>query len=397
MSVQSPGRKSGISPTTGRTADAVLAKSHPRLSAELTSEMFRLFSSGYSLVPAGGSDGKKAIAAFKDRERLPLPIVMDRMAAGGSNTYGIRLDGLLVIDVDSDTPEATEYVRQGFGVSKFRTLTSRGYHLYFRHSGAKPAAVRLPGITIDFKAGANEYVLGPLSKRPDGVCYMREDRLPAREHLPAFCDRRAIVEPTILSQPGTPVVEGDRHNALKRKCYRLAVSVGSLQELQAEMIKYRDEFLERPSDFSDPKIFNMTRWFWKKRDEGNLVMPGHSSVSIPRSAIDLLARQGQHLAMALYVVLRSAHGHEPTRLFAISPDGLRKSGRLQAGRSQIYAAIDVLVEFGLLERLPSLVRRTPHRYRLIDWSSGGSRKGRSILTLVPGEGTAFDVGKGSAA
>lgn len=79
---------------------------HPRLSPVLTSEMTRLFSAGYSLLPLGSPDGKKPIMAFRGRKRFPLSRVVDKMAGAGSKTYGIRLKGLLVVDVDSDTPQA---------------------------------------------------------------------------------------------------------------------------------------------------------------------------------------------------------------------------------------------------------------------------------------------------
>jgi hypothetical protein len=117
---------------------------HPALPPELTVEMTRLYNAGFSLIPLGGGDGKRSIVRFGSRRRLPLEVVVNRMLAGGTRTYGIRLGGLLVVDVDTDTPEARAYVEAHFGSSPVRTLTPRGFHLYFRHAGEKPNDVHLP-------------------------------------------------------------------------------------------------------------------------------------------------------------------------------------------------------------------------------------------------------------
>ena len=139
---------------------------HPRLSAELTTLMTQLFSAGFSLLPLGGSNGKKPIVEFKGRKRLPLGVIVNRMAAGGSLTYGIRLDGLLVIDVDTDAPEARAYVEHRFAASGARTRTKRGFHLYYQFiDGKPPKAVRLPNIAIDFKTGRNSVNSGAQTTR----------------------------------------------------------------------------------------------------------------------------------------------------------------------------------------------------------------------------------------
>src|SRR5690606_21945337 len=104
-------------------------------------------------------------------------------AAGDSSTYGIRLEGLRVVDVDSDTPEARVYVENYIGHSPYRVKTSRGYHLWFRHKGEKPQNVRNAFIAIDFKTGGNQQVVGPRSIRPDKVVYQAIADLPHPSEL----------------------------------------------------------------------------------------------------------------------------------------------------------------------------------------------------------------------
>lgn len=49
-------------------------------------------------------------------------------AAACSETYGIRLGGALVVDIDTDTPEARAFVNAHFPKSPVRVKTARGWH-----------------------------------------------------------------------------------------------------------------------------------------------------------------------------------------------------------------------------------------------------------------------------
>ncbi|QDZ00211.2 hypothetical protein FQ775_07360 [Nitratireductor mangrovi] len=359
---------------------------HPRLPAALTAQMAKLFSGGYSLIPLGGADGKRPTVRFRERKRLPLASVLERMAGGGNTTYGIRLDGLLVVDVDTDTPEARDYVERRFGACGYTTRTGRGFHLFFRHRGKRPAPVRLPGIAIDFKMGENEFVVGPLSERPDGIVYQPSGLLAAAEHLPVFMDH--FEDTKELGHGRRRVARGGRHLALKREGYRLALTAATFEELAAGLRRYRDTLIEAPEDFPDRRIDSLASWFWEKREAGRLYGRGNSTVSIPRRAIRLLAHQGEPLAFQLYSMLQAAHGHVPSKTFAIVPDGIRNSGLIKAGRSQLYAAIEVLIRTRLIVRVAKGTRnREPHQYRLVPLQELQEEGEGSMLTLVPSAGT----------
>jgi len=359
----------------------------------LTAELGRLFRAGFSLLPLGGDDGKKPIVGFKDRSRLPLALVLDRMAGAGSKTFGIRLAGLLVVDVDTDTPEARAYVEQRFGTSSASTKTSRGFHLYFRHDGPKPSTVDLPGIRIDFKAGGNEFVVGAYSERPDGTIYRALGRLVSASELPWFEDRGAVE-----NEPDQPKVNGRfpvgcRRTTLKRRAHQLAVVADTFDNLLADLLGFRDWEIERPEDFPDAEISKLAVWFWDLRERGQLWNGRNSAVLIQRSAIDLLAKsksRNKGLAMLLFNILSVDQGNSPDA-FAIVPDGLRQSGRLVAGRRQIYDALDLLLELRLVIcRKRPRGNRNHYLYQLGDGrqeGEEGERGGGSILILVSDKDT----------
>ncbi|OBQ83184.1 bifunctional DNA primase/polymerase [Mesorhizobium sp. WSM3873] len=332
---------------------------HASLPSTLTAEIGRLYGAGFSLLPLGGDDGKKPIVAFKDRGRLPLARVLDRLAAAGSRTFGIRLSGMLVIDVDTDTPEARAYVETRFGSSPALTKTSRGFHLYFRHEGPKPPTIDLPGIRIDFKAGGNDFVVGALSQRPDGTIYRPLGRLVSVAELPNFQDRGADDAPVQRNADGRFPV-GSRQKSLKRRAHQLALVADTFDEVLADLLGFRDWEVEQPEDFPDDKVASIAAWYWDLREKRELWSGRRSAVKIQRSAIDLIAtaRKGKATLRAINIVKGTAsllynlvladHGHKPGATFALVPDALRKSGRMSNGRRQIYDAIDLLIDLELL-------------------------------------------------
>lgn len=310
--------------------------------------MTRLFKAGFSLLPLGGASGKTPLVKFSARKRLPLDVVFARMAQVRSRTYGIRLNGLLVIDVDNDTPEVRTYVTNRFGEAPVNVRTRRGYHLYYRYTGAKPKTVREPGIAIDFKAGPNEYVVGPRSERPDGTTYRLDGALPGPAHLPLFVDRDVNGPPPKHIDPSGLVEEGHRHDSLKRRAHELALEGRSHSELTRELLAFRDTCLFRPEAFSDEELVELANWYCEKRSAGKLWGGSHSVVPIERSAIDRLLAADNGVATLLFLLLSASHQHQPDTPFAIVPDALRAAGPMKAGRRQIYNAITALVKMGLL-------------------------------------------------
>jgi len=354
----------------------------PRLPPALTSEMSRLFSAGFSLVPLGGADGKKPTMSFRDRKRFPLATVVDRMAGSGSRSYGIRLKGLLVVDVDTDNPEARAYVEGRFGTSPGRTRTSRGFHLWFRHSGDRPARVRLPGIAIDFKTGQNEFVVGPQSERPDGAIYWPEGRIVTIADLPWFEDRDSGAANADQDASVGRIPVGSRNDALKRRARNLACTASDYDSLIADLLAFRDVEMDEPRTFPDEQVAGLAKWAWQLRLEGKLWGGTRSVVVIARSHVEELAAGGHHRALALLMFLKGQHGHDPNANFAIDPRALRENGHFKDGIPQLYAAIKTLLasdHLVLVRRARG--KRNHHSYRL-GTRAERKKKQRGLLLIL---------------
>lgn len=352
------------------------------LPSALAAELSRLHLAGHSLVPLGGVDGKTPLAKFGGRKRLPLEVVLRMMSAAGSETYGVRLCGMLVIDVDSATPEAAEFVARHYLPSPVMVRTRRGAHAYYRLDGPAPRAVRLPNVAIDFKTGANSYVVGPGSVRPGGSRYEAlGEPLGRMSELPRF--RRLLDRPEPASQPapaspaapGVPI--GERHNSLVRRARDLALGGATAEAMIEALRKYRDREVENPQDVLDAEIVPIVNWCMTKRDNGQLWTGRNCRVPIPASAIDELVANNEVIALALLNFLWRAHGcrAEP---FCVSPDAMRASGKFRIGRRQTYRAIETLSALGWLVQLPRSGSRAPHRYRLGEGRGDAEKKRRGL-------------------
>lgn len=87
--------------------------------------------------------------------------------------YGIRLDGLAVIDCDTDDPALIAEMEARFGASPGHVRTPRGLHLYYRlFYQATVPNLRSEGLPVDIKTGPRSYAVGPGSERPDGGLYV---------------------------------------------------------------------------------------------------------------------------------------------------------------------------------------------------------------------------------
>lgn len=344
---------------------------HPKLSPVLTGEMSRLYSAGFWLVPLGLD--RKPLAFLKKKDgspakRLPLSVVISKMAGAGSSNYGVRLPGLIVIDIDTDTPEAHEYVARRFGVSTVQIKSPKGVHHYFRLGDARPKNVKLPGIAIDFKSGCQEHVSGPFAERVDGGHYLPlAGHLKHVEALPMFADHEPDrrFEDWSDGSASSRVAVGTRNKHLCSIAVSYVSCSDTKPDLLADLIAYRNIHFDDPGSFSDSEIEGIVDWAFKKKLEGKIFHGRRSGVFIQRETIDRLAALGDGTALLLYSVLQADHGHRPDFDFSIVPDALRQAGKLKVGRRQIYEAIQTLVDEGLIEiTFQSTKPKIPHRYKL---------------------------------
>jgi hypothetical protein len=330
--------------------------------AGLGATMACLYSAGFHLIPLGGDDGKKPLLrSWHESKRLPLAITEERMRRAGSLTYGVRLDGLMVVDLDTDNDVTRAYFANRFDPSPIIIATGRGSHYYYRYRGPAVSAVREPGIAIDFKAGASAFVVGPGSLRPDGKSYQvlsGDFAVPA----PWFVDRGPIHRP----QSAAPsVAVGSRHPELLKKSVEYCHCVETFDELLADLMALRDLQFEDAGSVSDDEVVAVARWTWRKRAEGKLYAGRNSEMKVNRSAMDqLLARSDSGDAALLYLLLQSNHGHHPGKVFAIAADAMISADLIKMSRDRVYRARDVLLDECLLLQVRVGKGRHPSLFRL---------------------------------
>ncbi|MBZ9981315.1 bifunctional DNA primase/polymerase [Mesorhizobium sp. BR-1-1-8] len=331
----------------------------------------RLHGAGYKLLPLGdGPDGKKPLVANWSAARgHSVKTCIELMQKRNSEMYGIRLDGLVVVDCDTDNAATRNYVEQHFGLSPFMTRTARGLHYWFRAGFYVPPKVRLPDISIDFKTGPGSFVVGPDSVRPDNGKVYQAIGSPL-----GFAARLPIFQATPPQwQHGSKRAEvGTRDRHLYRRGIELALVADSEAEVFEELCAYRDLECDNPEGVSNAEVRAKARWAWRNRERLYIWGGRNSTFAIHRSATAALAahKNGDDAAL-LYMVLNGAHGHRPEIFFTIVPDGLIAKGHLpNQSKSRIYRDILTLIEVHLVAlvrrgHFDSVTkRRHPHVYKL---------------------------------
>ncbi len=306
-------------------------------------EIARLKGAGFPVLPLGGGpDGKTPLARAWTGQALPLAQVLAPMHRTGSQAFGVRLDGLAVLDCDTDDPALVADLEARFGPSPVHVKTPRGLHLYYRSAGTMPN-LRGEGLPVDVKAGNRAYVVGPLSERRDGGLY-----LPAKGALglDALTDLRVTNGP-VMRAGNMP--EGRRHEALVKEAIHMVEFVDSAAELTANLCGLRDDLCGNPATMPDSELKGIAEWAWRRRLEGKIYRGRDSDVRLNRLALDaLLPLPNGPDALALLLTLTDKHGHVPGKRFALSYLGMRKGGLTSLSRPRFLAARRTLEANGLL-------------------------------------------------
>ena len=128
--------------------------------------VYRITQNNFEVMPLSGKDGKKPrVSRFKNRT-IHHRETIRLLEADEISTYGIRLRGLTVIDIDESNWEHVAEVESLLGNSSFIVETGRGYHLYYRGENTSENPFTF---SLNIKSGWNVYVVGPYSVRPDWV------------------------------------------------------------------------------------------------------------------------------------------------------------------------------------------------------------------------------------
>lgn len=310
------------------------------LDNEIRNEVARLKGAGFPVLPLGGVDGKVPLLRVWANDGMSLAQILAPMHRSGSQAYGVRLDGLVVIDCDVDDSALVAQMEARFGPSPVHIKTPRGIHLYYRAGGAVPN-LRGENLPVDIKTGARSYVVGPLSQRPDGGIYSPVKGALGVDALPVL--RCAT------SAKATAIPTGHRHNELVKEAMRMVALVNSAGELQANLAGIRDDWCADPATMADIELHGIAEWAWKCRLENRVYRGRDSAFPMHRLAVDALRGLPNGAdAIALLVLLVDQHGHSPGKRFPLDFAAMRSAGLLNLSIPRLRGARRTLESAGLL-------------------------------------------------
>ena len=320
------------------------------------------------VMPLAGADGKKPrVSRFKNRT-IHHRETIRLLEEGEISTYGIRLKGLTVIDIDERDWEHVAEVESLLGNSSFIVETGRGYHLYYRGENRFKNPFTF---SVDIKSGWNSYVVGPYSVRPDGVVYglLKGDFInpPLTDcNVPLSLLRKPRRTERSLPpvNPNGKVPVGHRHHHLCKQAFKLADECIDAEELAAKLRWHADRTCADPTSITLEEIKGIASWMWGKEYYGKRYSEEFSEVKISRLIIDrLIALSGGSDALALYVLLASKHRHLGNN-FAIDFHGMKNGELTDLGRDRFKRARKLLLELGIIQRAENYkVGSRPYTYR----------------------------------
>ena len=322
----------------------------------------------FEVMPLAGADGKKPrVSKFRNRT-IHHRETIRLLEEDEISTYGIRLRGLTVIDIDESNWEHVAEVESLLGNSSFIVETGRGYHLYYRgqNSFKNPFT-----FSVNIKSGWNSYVVGPYSVRPDGVAY--EPIKGACIHPPlTSCNvpEALLRKPRHMKRCLPPATKngrvpvGHRHQYLLSQAWKLADECIDAEELTEKLMWQANRACANPASITLEEINGIASWMWGKQHYGKRYSEDFSEVKISRLIIDrLTALPGGSDALALYVLLASKHRHLGNN-FAIDFHGMKNGQLTDLGRDRFKRARNLLLELGLIQRAENYkVGSRPYTYR----------------------------------
>lgn len=323
------------------------AQQNPALPDDFRNELARLSRAGFPLLPlGGGADGKAPLLRVWAGPKLTLSRVLAPLYRSGSQVYGVRLDGLAVIDCDEDSPKLVAAIEARFGPSPVHVNTPRGRHLYYRANGKAPN-LRGEGLPVDIKTGPRAYVVGPLSERPDGGQYWPAKGLLGVDAMPLI--RAPIGPPSAAVGRSDPIPVGHRHVRLIKEAVQMVELVDRAEELAANLAGVRDDLCADASTMPDSELAAIAGWAWQCRLENRVYKGRDSAFPLQRQALDALRGCDNDTdAIALYVMLVDLHGHSPGKRFALDFKAMRASGLTRLSIPRLRAARRNLQTVGLL-------------------------------------------------
>ena len=362
---------------------------------DFRNELARLVRAGFPLLPlGGGADGKAPLVASWAGPALPLPRILAPLYRAGLQVYGVRLDGLAVIDCDEDSGDLVAAMEARFGPSPVHVKTPRGRHLYYRSNGIAPN-LRGEGLPVDIKTGPRAYVVGPLSQRPDGGLYLPAKGLLGKDALPLLRASQGPQRAVASDAQAEAIPVGHRHVKLVREAVQMVEFVDSAEELVANLEGVRDDLCADVATMPDSELRAIAKWAWECRLNSSVYRGRDSAFSLHRSALDALRGwQNNTDATALYVMLLDLHGHIPGKRFALDFNAMRASGLTRLSIPRLRAARRTLQAVGLLELVGKHKAGAKHQTFTLNRLRPGAVDAPNVASLSRPKGPGKKGGRG---
>lgn len=321
-------------------------------SDELDARMKRLIQQGFILIPLGkGADGKEPLLRDWNVKRLGWDAFHRIMTKAGSTMYGIRLDDMVVLDIDVHDDALVAQLEARFGPAGVSVRTPRGSHLYYRQGGVDIASLRGEYSSVDVKGGPGHYMVGAGSVRPCGGQYVPSGGELEETPLTVLHDRQG--SPT-KSRPRSPiprnvgalVAEGHRHNYLLQEAVKLVAACETASELVDNLLYVRDENCAVPMTLDEKEVQKLGAWAFRKNKAGQLFASTGGSFVVPRHFAKVL--RGDADALALYVLVLEQHGHQTNKTFGLRYEPMKRDGLTGLSERAFDRAVKKLVEVGAI-------------------------------------------------
>lgn len=300
-------------------------------------------------MPTGGDEGKQPLLGFSKNSRHPFELVMRRLEQANSQTYGIRLKGLVVLDIDVDDANLIEEMHRRFGRTDCIVKTGRGFHLYYSTSEKVSINLRGQGLPVDVKQGLNAFVLGPHSLRPDGVLYQFHKEPFSLNDVPPIEPEKKPSFGTVVSASNKAQI-GTRHNFLLKKACEYIEHVDSKEELFQNLLYDRNTYCTDTSSVPVIEVEGIANWIWGKRLKNLIYNKDNSAFPLSRHAYyQIRALPNGYVALELYLYLQDKHGHILGQTFQINVDALKTNASFAFGQKALHKAIKQLLELGYLK------------------------------------------------
>lgn len=310
--------------------------------------IYKFWNEGAWLMPTGGDDGKRPLLNFSSQDRHPLKLVMRKLQLANSQTFGIRLKDMVVLDIDADEADLIDEMQDRFGANDCIVRTGRGFHLYYSTTNKVTLNLRTTGLPVDVKQGANSFVLGPHSLRPDGVLYQFYRQPFSLCDVPLIKLGNTSIVTTVASE-FNKTNSGARHPFLIAKGREYIEHVDSCDELLLNLLYDRDTHCDNPSTVADEEVEAIAKWWWEKRLQNQIYTKNNSVFKFSRQAYhQLRALPNGYVALDLYLYLQDKHGHILGKTFQISVEALKRNAGFTFGQKALRKAINQLLELGYL-------------------------------------------------